>query len=105
MLMAADRACVGSLGSVGVSGGYQHAVRSTRRPPTGDTGMWHRTRRALFPQPGSRICRARFRSLPRVAIVVPAALLSVFGSMGLAVSVAAPAVPGNWAPVSPGDFP
>jgi hypothetical protein len=35
---------------------------------------------------------------------VCAALLSVFGAMGLAVSASAN-VPGNWSPVTPGDFP
>jgi hypothetical protein len=58
----------------------------------------------VFPQRRSRISRARLGSLPRFLIVVCAALVSVFGSLGFAVS-AAPAVPGNWAPVSPGDFP
>ena len=58
----------------------------------------------MFPQRRSRIRRARFPSLPRVPVVVCAALLSLFGSMGLAVSAGA-GVPGNWSPVTPGDFP
>jgi hypothetical protein len=37
--------------------------------------------------------------------VVSAALLPTFATLGFAVSTAAPAVPGNWAPVSRGDFP
>jgi hypothetical protein len=58
----------------------------------------------VFPQRRTGIRRARFGSFSRALIVVCAALLSVFGSMGLVVSVAA-AVSGNWAPVSTGDFP
>lgn len=58
-----------------------------------------------MPQRSSRMRRGRLGPLPRVLIVVGAALLSVFGSMGVAASVAAPAVAGNWAPVTAGDFP
>jgi hypothetical protein len=47
----------------------------------------------------------RFPSSSRAVVVISAALLSVLGSLGLPVSVAAPDVPGNWAPVSSGDFP
>ena len=57
----------------------------------------------MLPQRRPRIPRARFAFFPCVLIVVGAALLSVFASMGLAVS--ASAVSGNWAPVSPRDFP
>ena len=53
----------------------------------------------------TRIRKARIGSFSRVPIVVCAALLSVFGSMGLVVSVAESAGADNWAPVSPGDFP
>jgi len=59
----------------------------------------------VFPQRMTRIRKARIGSFSRVPIVVCAALLSVFGSMGLVVSVAESAGADNWAPVSPGDFP
>ena len=59
----------------------------------------------MFPQRRSQISKARCRFSPRGFIVLCAALLSAFGSMGVAVSVAAPAVAGNWAPVHAGDFP
>ncbi|HEY1445638.1 MAG TPA: glycoside hydrolase family 43 protein [Acidimicrobiales bacterium] len=58
----------------------------------------------MFVQRASRIRTARIDAYPRVLIVAGAALLSLFGSLGFAVSVGA-AVPGNWAPVAPGDFP
>ena len=59
----------------------------------------------MFPQRMTRIRKARIGSFSASLIVVCAALLSVFGSMGLVVSVAEPAGADNWAPVSPGDFP
>src|SRR4029077_1725148 len=59
--------------------------------------------RAVLPQRRPRIPKARFAFFPCVLVVVGAALLSVFGSIGLAVS--ASPVSGKWAPVSPGDFP
>ena len=59
----------------------------------------------MFPQRTSRIPSARFGSVPRALVIVGAALLSVFGSLGFDVSVAPANPPGNWAPVTPGDFP
>jgi hypothetical protein len=58
----------------------------------------------VFPQRISCIRQSRLASFPRVFVVVCAALLSVSGSMGPAVSAGA-TVPGNWSPVTPGDFP
>lgn len=59
----------------------------------------------MFPQRRPRIRRARVASSPRLLIVVGAALLSVFGALGFDVSVAPANPPGNWSPVTPGDFP
>ncbi len=59
----------------------------------------------MFPQCRPRIHRARFASFPRVLIVVGAALLSLFGALGLSVSVAESAGADNWSPVHADDFP
>ena len=56
----------------------------------------------MLPQQTFRSRKARIGSLQHVAL---AALIAVFGSLGLAVAVAAPAAADNWSPVSPGDFP
>ena len=45
------------------------------------------------------------RYSPRVLVAVCAALLSVVGSLGFTMSAASANPPGNWAPVTPGDFP
>jgi Glycosyl hydrolases family 43 len=59
----------------------------------------------VFPQRTSGIPSARFGSSPRVRVVLCAALLGVLGSLALAVSTAPANPPGNWSPVTPGDFP
>ena len=59
----------------------------------------------MFPHRRSHNRKARHASFGRTLIVAFAALLSVFGSLGVAVSVAAPDIVGNWAPVHAGDFP
>ena len=57
----------------------------------------------MFLQRRSRTHGARYRPIPRVLLGVCTAVVAVFGSMSLAVSVGA--VAGNWAPVTAGDFP
>ncbi len=49
--------------------------------------------------------RGPWRPRRRAALVTLAALAAVLGPMAVAVSVAAPATTGNWAPVTTGDFP
>jgi hypothetical protein len=58
----------------------------------------------VFPQRSSLDRRAQVASRRHGFVVGLAALLSLFGSLAFAVP-AAPAVPGNWAPVTAGDFP